>query len=295
MIEGFFVKQVRGNVTEELAVASRCFKNECSILDHADRSTLLEIYAERATNPHLSRSGDFPDNPSDEQLVEGLERGQDDYSLTPALEYYEEEEAHQENRSKWPELVGEIFSQSNRQAFQRRFGLDIWSSFVSLPDDGTPDGFGYPHATIAYLTLPNSIERLHKWSGNLRETCDGDILHEFPSTHGENGFGVAVNVNRRPSPEELSRFLQALKSLKLKVFVHPTQKQYPALGLGPPYEHEKLDAPSTPGPTKGPQKSQSSVRSAEIGNLKRTATSSEKDNASESPFPSLMLLTRKKD
>jgi hypothetical protein len=182
VIEEFFIEQVRERVAEELEIASRCFKNECSVLDHADRSTLLEAYAECATIPFLRCSMDFPEKPNDEQLVQVLEESNRYYSMTPVLEYHEEEEAHQTNRSNWPELIGGIFSTSNRRAFQTRFGLDIRSSFVSLPDNGIfSDEFGFPQATIAYLTLPGSVKRRRKWHGNVREMSDNNILHEYPS------------------------------------------------------------------------------------------------------------------
>ena len=295
MIEGFFIKQVHEEVTRKLEAASRCFKNECSILDHADHSTLLERYAECATTLFLRGSEDFPDDPNDEQLIQAFEYFHGYYFMTPVLEHWEEEEAHQTNRSNWPELVEGIFSQNNRQAFQERFGLDIWSSFVSLPDDNTSDEFGFPQATIAYLTLPHSVERRHKWSGNLREGSNGDVFHEYPSTHGENGFGMAVNINRRPSAEELSRFPQALKVLKLKVFVHPSQKQFPALRLGPKYEHKRFGAPNTSETPGGSRKSKSLVKSADVDDSKRAATSVKEKKSSVPPFPRLMLLTRSND
>jgi len=75
-IEESFVEQVHGRVTEELAVASRCFKNKCSILDHADRGRLLKMDATYATSS--CRWMDFPDDPNDEQLVEALEEIHDD-------------------------------------------------------------------------------------------------------------------------------------------------------------------------------------------------------------------------
>lgn len=296
MIEGFIIKEVHEEVTKELEVASRCFKNKCSIVDHADRSRLLKLYAKCAT--FLPRDfEDFPDDPNDEQLVQVLK---DNFWYTfssPVLEDYEEEEAHQTNRFNWPKLVGGIFSQSNRREYQKRFGLDIWSSFVSLPHDGMSgsDEFGFPQATIAYLTLPDSVERRRKWSGNLREKTHFDTFYEYPSTHGQNGFGMAVNINRRPSAEELSRFPQALKVLKLQVFVHPSQKHFPALGLGRPYEHKKLDAPNTPETSGGFQKSKSLVKPADNDDSKRAATSVKKDKSSASRFPRLMLLMRSED
>ena len=297
MIEGYIIKEVREEATKELEVASRCFKNECSILDHADRSRLLKLYAKCATTFFPRDFEDFPDDPNDEQLVQAL-----DYSYrypfsSPLLEYHEEEEALQTNRFNWPKLVGGIFSQSNRREFQKRFGLDIWSSFVNFPDDDGRffAGFGFPQATVAYLTLPNSVKRRHKWSGNFREETDDDTFYEHPSTHGENGFGMAVKINRRPSAEELSRFPQALKVLKLQVFVHPSQKHFPALGLGRPYEHKKLDAPNTPETPGGSQKSKSLVKPADNDDSKRAATSVKKKKPSASRFPRLMLLTRSED
>ena len=291
MIEGFIIKEVHEEVTKELKVASRCFKNKCSILDHTDRSTLLEIYAECATTFLPRDFVYFPDDPDDEQLVDALE---DSYE---ALGGHEEVEAHQTNRSNWAELVGGIFSQSNRREFQKCFGLDIWSSFVSLPDDGMgfSDEIGFPQATIAYLTLPDSVERRHKWSWNLREQMQFDTFYEYPSTHGQNGFGMAVNINRRPSAEELSRFPQALKVLKLNVFVHSSQKHFPALGLGRPYEHKKLDAPNTSETPEGSRKSKSLVKPADNDDSKRAATSVKKDKSSASRYPRLMLLTRSED
>lgn len=123
-IEESFVEQVHGRVTEELAVASRCFKNKCSILDHADRGRLLKMDATYATSS--CRWMDFPDDPNDEQLVEALEEiHDDDCFVGQKLEWHEEEEAHQWNRSDWPQLIEGIFSKSNRRAFQRRFGLDL--------------------------------------------------------------------------------------------------------------------------------------------------------------------------
>lgn len=297
MIERFIIKEVHEEVTKELEVASRCFENECSIIDHADRSTLLEMYAKRVTTFLPRDSEDFPDDPDDEQLVQVLEDGYGDPFPRPVLEYHEEEQAHRTNRFNWLELVRGLFTQSNRRTFQKRFGLDIWSSFVSSPYGGGRF-FGelrFPQATIAYLTLPNSVKRSHVWIGNLREEIDVDTFYEEPSTHGENGFGMAVDIHRRPSAGELSRFPQALKVLKLKVFVHPSQEHFPALGLGRPYEHKNPDAPNTSEAPGGSRKSKSLVKPADVDDSKHAATSVKKDESSASHFPRLMLLTRSED
>ena len=294
MIEGYIIKEVHEEVTKELEVASRCFKNKCSIIDHADRSTLLEMYAKCATTFLPRDCEDFPDDPNDAQLVQALEGSYWDPFPRLVLDYHEEEQAHQTNRFNWPELVRGIFSQSNRRAFQKRFGLDIWSSFVSVPGRGGRF-FSFPQATIAYLTLPNSVKRRHRWIGNLREEIDVDTFYEEPSTHGEHGFGMAVDIHRRPSAEELSRFPQALKVLKLKVFVHPSQEHFPALGLGRPYERKKPGAPNTSETPGGSRKSKILVKAADVDDSKHAATSVKNDEASVSRFPRLMLLTRSED
>jgi hypothetical protein len=106
---------------------------------------------------------------------------------------------------------------------------------------------------------------------------------------------MAVNINRKPSAEELSRFPQALKFLDLNNFVHPSQKLFPALGLGPTYEHKKTDAPNTSISPGGSEESKGLVKSADVDGSERATISVKKGKASVSPFPRLMLLTRNRD
>jgi hypothetical protein len=160
MVEGYVAKPVRERVATNLAVASRCFKNDCSLIDHADREMPLDLYREGVEAFELDY---YSRKPNDKQL------------LRVVREYYEplahtgidEEEAHHRKRVLWPETVGRIFSPTNRAMFSKKFGLDIWFSFVRLADDGRlHEILGVPQATITYLTLPGSVTRQHKWDGN---------------------------------------------------------------------------------------------------------------------------------
>ena len=284
MIEAHVVKSAHKKVAKDLHAASQCFRNECSLLNHEDRDTLLQRYHEGRDDSSLELQENLPEDPDDDLLVEILD---------DTLPYLDDEEAHQTNRSRWPLIIHGIFSPSNRQMFQRRFGLDIWFSFVSLPNDGRfSEEYGFPQATIAYLTLPNSVKRQQRWCGNIREEQNGDVFHEYRSLLGENGFGMPVNISRQPSAEELQRFSQALRFLKLEIFVHESQKHDTALDLGAPVQHSTLDASqSSKNPGSSPE---SEIEMEDSDGSERTVGSAEKDDLSGSPFPCLTLLTRNK-
>jgi hypothetical protein len=98
-----------------------------------------------------------------------------------------------------------IFSQEHRSMFKRQFGLDVWYSFVhAAPDSNRRTG--WPRATIAYLTLPDSTKRQHSWSENGGRMIDTAFV-------GENGFGMAVEVGTPPSADQLDKFPLAMKYL----------------------------------------------------------------------------------
>jgi hypothetical protein len=242
MIEGYLVAPLRAKATEELVAASRCFKNECSMLDHVDRDTLLEIYDDWVIGTD-TRHPEYFDNPDDKQLVSVLRHGHRKYP-PPELEYLEEEETHEANRHRWPRAMKDAFSESNRSMFQKRFGLDIWYSFVRLPCNGRYDEhFGLPQAAIAYLTLPNSVTSSRKWPENeeIEDPWTGEP-RIVDAGHGEIGFGIPVEICKQPSAEELRKFSKALKFLKLKVFSHRSQNQEPALRLGSSNGDDECDA-----------------------------------------------------
>jgi hypothetical protein len=152
MIEGHVASSVREKLAERSVVASRCFRNDCSLIDHADRETLTDLYRKGVES---LQPDDYspPRTPNDEQLmdlyrddVESFRR--DDHTDTPndeqltrtLMSYYkpfartgiDEHEVHQLNRIAWPTTIGGIFSKANREMFLTNFGLDIWFSFVRL-------------------------------------------------------------------------------------------------------------------------------------------------------------------
>jgi len=219
MIVPYVVKPVRERAAQELAVASRCFKNECSVLDHADRQTLLQTYKVymRGIDPE-HREVYSLQNPTDADLKRAFEK-MEDFS-----KYIDEKVGHHKNRVAWLRRMEEAFDPDHRAMFQRQFGLDIWYSFVSRrPGPGT-----WPQATIAYLILPGSVKRQHSWS----KYEYGHDIHgkRFKTASvGGNGFGMPVEMRSPPSAKQLDQFPRAMKYLNLKVFVHKSQKQYPAL------------------------------------------------------------------
>jgi len=232
MIEGYAVDPVRREVAKELEAASRCFRRECSLLDHADRGKLMEIY-----NGWVDRDMFSPaksSKPSDEELLDRLL----DVAIcrdSPYLEELDESPKHEKNRIEWPLTVGEIFSESNRTLFRERFGLDIWYSFARLPhhedSEYLPD-FGFPQATITFLTLPNPGRSDHHWAHSTG-IVDLDRARIIECNHSENGFGVAVEFRKRPSAEELDRFSKASKLLKLQAFAYSSHAQDHVLQFEP--------------------------------------------------------------
>jgi hypothetical protein len=121
--------------------------------------------------------------------------------------------------------------------FKERFGLDIWHSFFPLPHHQDSDdrlGSGFPHGTIAYLTLPDPAIRRLGWDHGE------EIPDPNENNHSKNEFGQAVEFCELPSAEELNRFSKALKFLKLKPF-----GQDFTLRLGPP--DQSIDSDATHG------------------------------------------------
>jgi hypothetical protein len=90
MIEGHVTSPVREKLAERSAVASRCFKNDCSLLDHADRELLMDLYREGIDSFQLDH---YPLTPTDEQLMRVL----GDYYQPYARNGIDEEDAHQRN------------------------------------------------------------------------------------------------------------------------------------------------------------------------------------------------------
>lgn len=302
MIEGYVVEPVRKKVARDLEVASRCFRTECSIVDHASRADLLWFY-NKWVDETVMRHPEYYDDPTDEELVECLTSGVRYYE-PPDLRDLHEKAAHERNRKNWPLRLEQIFSEHNRWMFQKRFGLDIWHSFVRLPYMyRNQEEWGFPQATITYLTLPNRVSRHHQWSEHDciedytsdRRTESG--FRRIDSNHDELGFGTAVDVCRQPSTKELAKFAQALKFLKLKVFVHNSQKLTPALKLGSTEEIEESaesdssDGPEDPSELDASELSQDSNESHES---KNSGDPSDKDEKLVL-FPRPMLLSRHKD
>jgi len=277
MIEGYVVEPVRKKVAKDLEAASRCFRNACSILDHASRADLLWFY-NKWVDETVERHPEYYDDPTDAELEECLTTGVRHYD-PPDLQDLHEEAAHDRNRKKWPSLMEQIFSERNRWMFQQRFGLDIWHSFARLPyTNWNLEEYGFPQATITYLTLPNRVSRQHQWS-------EHDFIEDYrtesgsriiDSNHDEVEFGTAVDICRQPSAKELAKFTQALKFLKLKVFVHNSQKLNPALKLGSSEEEEEnaesdtsddVEDSDEPDKSEGPKNSNESPKSKSAGDL----------------------------
>jgi hypothetical protein len=125
MIEGHVASSVREKLAERPVVASRCFRNDCSLIDHADRETLMDLYRDDVES---FRRDDHTDTPNDEQLIRTLMSYYKPFARTGI----DEHEVHQLNRIAWPTTIGGIFSKANREMFLTKFGLDIWFSFVRL-------------------------------------------------------------------------------------------------------------------------------------------------------------------
>lgn len=221
-IAPYVAKPVREKVTKDFADACRCFRNTCSILDHADRDTLLRAYANFVGGAGTQHTESSDGDPSDEEIVDVLGSVKD----TQLSEFFDEESAHRANEKAWSDTINKTFSDRNAAMFQKRFGLGIWLSFARLADNTFFDTH-HAQTTITYLTFPN----------------DNDMMiHEWPKDHGheasykEIGFGVAVGICKQPSAEELAKFSAVLKHLNLKVFVTSSQRHYPFLQAGSPME-----------------------------------------------------------
>lgn len=286
MIEGYIVEPVRKKLAEDLAGDSRCFKNDCSLLDHVDRDTLVEMYHERAEFMEMRR---YDDEPDDEELL---------YVMDGDFESFEDardqEEVHQENRLRWPATIRRIFSKTNREMFSNRFGLDIWFSSVVLDDNGRLErASGVPQATVTYLTMPTSVTRRRNWTQSTGQNEDYyDTSRTVELSNGESGYGTAVEVGRQLSTEELHKFAKALNFLELEVFVHPSQDIYPALRLESPEEAVVTQAPGSPS---GSRRSESVSSSDGADDVDHVDGSDDTDNTSTSPWPRLTLLTRVRD
>jgi hypothetical protein len=277
MIEGHVASSVREKLAERATVASRCFRNDCSLIDHADKEMLMDLYREGVEAFNLEH---YPRTPNDSQLMRVLRDYYQPYPNTGI----DEEEAHQHNRDSWLTTIGRIFSEASRAMFLTKFGLDIWFSFVRL-DRRYRQKWGAPQATIAYLTSPGSVTRQYKWDGDahVQDVHGNDYI--IQSSYGENGFGMDVGVFRQLSAEELSKFTKASRILKLDVFVHPSQTHSPALGLG------SSDEPGDPAA------SESQGFESADGEHDSTNTGSPDgdDKTTMHSFPRLMLLTRNKE
>lgn len=289
-IEGYVVQPMRKEVAKDLERASRCFKKTCSVVDHEDRDVLIQVCDDwrRDLNifigiPHDSDGIDVPSNPSDAELLKDLK---DIAAIndTPELHDVDETVNHEAKRSEWPDAINKIFSEKNRSMFRDRFGLDIWHSFARLHGSQGADCHiegGEPQATITYLTLPDQATRRRKWRDHVVEDEETGESRTDEANHAEHGFGVAVDLDKQPSTEELARFPQALKVLGLKEFVHSSQKQYPALKLGSSDETAEPNSRDGSGSSDGPQKS-------------RGAGTMNGKDATAMPFPHPTLLTRYK-
>jgi hypothetical protein len=143
-----------------------------------------------------------------------------------------------------------------------------------------------PQATIAYLILPGSVKRQYSWS---ERECGRDVHGKCFKTAsvGENGFGMPVEMRGPLSAKQLDQFPRAMEYLNLKVFIHESQTQYPALSTSA----SNSDAPEKP------KDSESFEGLREVdGALQDQGSSKSHDlytvKISISPFPRLTLLTR---
>jgi hypothetical protein len=74
MIAPYVSKPLRERVAQKLAVASCCFKNECSIFDHADRTRLLQMYHFCMAEMSLRTHGPYSlKDPTDAKLKSAFE------------------------------------------------------------------------------------------------------------------------------------------------------------------------------------------------------------------------------
>lgn len=181
MIEGYVVEPLREKLAKDLEVASRCFKNECSILDHASRADLLWFY-EKWVYESNTRHPEYFQDPTDAESVECLETGIG-YD-PPDLHGLNEEAAHERNREKWPRLMGQIFSERNRWMFRKRFGLDIWHSFIRLP---------YNHRGLeeyGFLKPPSRILRYRTKSQDVINGASTIGLKTIDQTAGSGTLSV---------------------------------------------------------------------------------------------------------
>jgi hypothetical protein len=237
IIDTYLARPVREQVAQELQIASRCFENRCNLFDHVDRDSLRQVYSACMEDMDPEDYAPFPaTDPTDEQL-------EDAFQHESFAKLVDDKPAHEKNKIAWVKTIRRIFSTEHCAMFQRRFELDIWFSFVRLPTarDYRLDT-AVPQATIAYLTLPGSITRQHSWSTNDVGRDEQDNPIKILSC-GENGFGMAVEeAFREPTEEQRSNFQTALKYLNLRVSVHRSQPQYPALSTGAPDPDSSEDA-----------------------------------------------------
>lgn len=121
IIEGYAVEPVCRKASKDLEVTSRCFRRQCSLLDHADRLELMKIY-----NGWMGKDilwlGESSE-PSDAELLNLVsEVAMCGYS--PYLEELDEGSEHEMKRIERPLAVDVSFSQSNRSLFKEHFDLD---------------------------------------------------------------------------------------------------------------------------------------------------------------------------
>lgn len=106
-----------------------------------------------------------------------------------------------------------------------------------------------------------------------------------------------MDICRQPSTKELAKFTQALRFLKLKVFVHNSQKLSPALKLGSSEEIEESaesDPSNVSEDSNEPTTSDVFNESDESHSSKQAGDLTDKDEKLVL-FPRLMLLSRHKE
>lgn len=106
-----------------------------------------------------------------------------------------------------------------------------------------------------------------------------------------------MDICRQPSTKELAKFTQALRFLKLKVFVHNNQKLSPSLELGTSEEIEESVDSDTSNDSEGSNEldtSDVSSDSEKSHNAKKAGDLTDKDEKLVL-FPRPMLLSRYKE
>ena len=192
-IANYHVLKVRKKELKKCKRFLRCSEDNCTLLDHFSRKELLVMYHEFRHECSDDCCGDFPDVPSNAELVGYLEECEID-----------EDNEHFDNRNAWVERIRDCLK-SARPLLQKHFGIDIWLSFVCL---GESERFVcQADTTEAYLTLPDRVICTGEWPRFRSE--DG-----YESS--QNGCSMAVAMDSLAAPTELQNFKRTMRALGLE-------------------------------------------------------------------------------